>query len=256
MSMHIRKGGKFMKLKKKSGLMGAVIALSAASLVSVGFASWVISQGDSVTPDGTILVDNVENHIHTIDESNSGWLDDLDGDLDPTKNKIVYGASEAALASDGWLKNDGVLGGGDSTESSAMVLKAWYQIKVNNVSASEKLSDVVDSELTTLAVSDLTKYNAAKTNYVGDLPTPKAYIGGSAATADTLVGTAGLIVFELEFKWNATYGTDPYAYWISDAALTANGGDETARRQAAYDWFNGLGTALQGLTYTLTITTK
>ena len=54
MGMHIRKGGKFMKLKKKSGLMGAVIALSAASLVSVGFASWVITQGDTKTSEGSI----------------------------------------------------------------------------------------------------------------------------------------------------------------------------------------------------------
>ena len=60
MGMHIRKGGKFMKLKKKSGLMGAVIALSAASLVSVGFASWVISQGDQKQIDGTVFVEKIE----------------------------------------------------------------------------------------------------------------------------------------------------------------------------------------------------
>ena len=60
MGMHIRKGGKFMKLKKKSGLMGAVIALSAASLVSVGFASWVISQGETESFAGTITVDDVQ----------------------------------------------------------------------------------------------------------------------------------------------------------------------------------------------------
>ena len=55
-----------MKLKKKSGLISAVIALSCASIVSVGFASWVISQGDEKTVNGSISVDTVTTQAYSI----------------------------------------------------------------------------------------------------------------------------------------------------------------------------------------------
>lgn len=240
-----------MKLKKKSGLIGAIVALSCASMISVGFASWVISQGDSTVADGTILVDNVENRIHTIDDANSGWLTALNGSIDNTKNKIVYGASDAALASTGWLKNDGQLGGSD-TASSAMVLTVWYKLKVNNVSDTDKYSDIIDS----VTFADSGDYSSASA-YVGALPTPVPYINGSEANANTLVGEDGIIVFEIEFHWNATYDPDPYVYWTGD--LVGEGktyATEEARRQAAYDWFDGLEDALAGITYSLSIATK
>ena len=242
-----------MKLKKKSGLISAVIALSCASLVSVGFASWVISQGDEAIESGTIVVDNVENRIHTIDDANSGWLTALDGTIDNTKNKIVYGASQAALDSDGWLQNDGKLQG-DNSESSLAVLTAWYKIKIDNVSATDKYSDIIQS----VTFAEPAAYQTIRTaGYVGTFPTPAPYIGGVAADANTLVGTTGEIVYVFEFHWAATYDPDPYVYWISDAALTANGGDETARRTAAFEWFNGLDEALTtSITYNLSIVTK
>ena len=253
MGMHIRKGGKFMKLKKKSGLMGAVIALSAASLVSVGFASWVISQGDDITAEGTILVDKVENRIHLIDDENSGWLTALDGSIDNSKNKIVYGASDDALASEDWLQNDGKLDGTGAENSSKMVLKAWYKIKVTNVTDDDKYSDIIKS----VVFEAPTQYTDAEGDYVGTFPTPKPYIGGVAATAETAVGTAGEIVYEFEFHWASPYDPDPYLYWTGDLVGTGKAyANEEARRQAAYEWFSGLKTALQGISYSCVITTK
>ena len=241
-----------MKLKKKSGLMGAVIALSCASLVSVGFASWIISQGDEAIAEGTILVDEVENRMHLIDDDNSGWLTALNGTIDNTKNRIVYGASEAALESTGWLQNDGKLNG-DDDESSAMVLTAWYKIKVLNVSATDKYSDIIAS----VVFEEPAAYTAASA-YVGAFPTPTPYIGGAEANENTSVGTAGEIVFEFAFEWNETYGDDPFVYW-TDSNLVGEGktyATENARREAAFNWFAGLKTALQGITYSCTITTK
>jgi hypothetical protein len=102
-----------MKLKKKSGLMGAVIALSAASLVSVGFASWVISQGDAATITGTFSVEMVENKSHFITNI-SGESGVFDGTANPktfvipTTNNISFGApavgDRTAYANE-WLQN-------------------------------------------------------------------------------------------------------------------------------------------------------
>ena len=134
-----------MKLKKKSGLIGAVIALSAASLVSVGFASWVISAGVTQDVAGVIEVDNVENSIHTIDAS-SGFLTARNGTVDASKNKIVFGCTQAAIDNTtGWLKNDGTLG--DTSDSSLEVLTVWYKVVVNNVKSGDTVGSVIQSAI-------------------------------------------------------------------------------------------------------------
>ena len=258
MGMHIRKGGKFMKLKKKSGLMGAVIALSAASLVSVGFASWVISQGDTIVADGTILVDNVDNQNHEILDDQSGWVSSKNGGtINNDLNKIVYGASADALSSTGWLKNDGKLQGSE-TQSSAAVLTAWYMIKVNNVKATDKYGDIIQS----VTFEEPANYETARTaGYVGAFPTPKAYIAGEEASSTSVVGADGLIVFEFNFTWGSlTNNGDPFAYWNAKTITVGETeGDyptANARATAAANYFAGLQTALTGVTYSCTITTK
>ena len=55
--------------KKRFNHVGmAVLAmfLSCAGLVSVGFASWIISQGDSATASGTIGADEVNSNINGV----------------------------------------------------------------------------------------------------------------------------------------------------------------------------------------------
>ena len=130
MSMHIRKGGKFMKLKKKSGLMGAVIALSCASLVSVGFASWVISQGSQAQLDGTIIVDEVENQNYQITTS---WVTGFDGTGTAASHNAVYGHPASMTIENAWLTATG-----DVQES----LTFYLRVDVTNAKG-KNVSDVL-----------------------------------------------------------------------------------------------------------------
>ena len=106
-----------MKLKKKSGLISAVIALSCASLVSVGFASWVISQGDSEVVQGTILVDDVSDQSHELTVDSTGV------------NPIAFKA-DAATAGKGWL----------TSTDTGVNLTAVYNITVTNLDSSSKIT--------------------------------------------------------------------------------------------------------------------
>lgn len=89
------------KTNKKSGIIAAVVGLSAVSLVSVGFASWVISVGDTAEVTGSIAVDEV---------SDARFLIEKEAPYAPTVDygtgnaSIVFGAPTVSNA--GWLTND------------------------------------------------------------------------------------------------------------------------------------------------------
>ena len=171
-----------MKLKKKSGLISAVIALSCASIVSVGFASWVISQGDEETVQGTILVDEVSDQSHVLTVSSTGV------------NPIAFKAN-ATTAGKGWLTADAA---GEN-------LVASYGITVTNltdaskISATVKAGKVVDGAF----VEDASSAGYLKANsegLVGALPTPA--ITGSS-TDGTFSGSVALT-----FTWGSHFGGD------------------------------------------------
>ena len=167
MGMHIRKGGKFMKLKKKSGLMGAVIALSAASLISVGFASWVISQGDTQSVNGQIIVDTVDNQSRLIRNATGGKTFEVaygTNKANQAASGICYGWDSTGVTATGeflWLTN--------TDQSKAENLTASVDFYVSNLAEGQeaKLSGSValDSEAVTAA-----KFNAAvSAGYIASL---------------------------------------------------------------------------------------
>ena len=118
-----------MKLKKKSGLISAVVALSCASLVSVGFASWVISQGDQANVTGTFSVESVDNKSHVITNmvGESGTYDGTASPktfVIPASNNISFGAPASRNTYPNvWL---------DNTAGTAEKLSVSFTVTVTN----------------------------------------------------------------------------------------------------------------------------
>ena len=96
---------------KKKSLTMLLTSLLAVSLTGVGFASWIIVQGDEKYADGTVHVEEIENRVVTIDAK---WADN-DGDhvwlggtapdnvVDADDSQLSFGTSNQTKS--GWLRN-------------------------------------------------------------------------------------------------------------------------------------------------------
>ena len=215
-----------MKLKKKSGLISAVIALSCASLVSVGFASWVISQGDDETVQGQILVDEVVDQTHTLTVDATGV------------NPIAFKAN-AATAGKGWL----------TSTDTGVNLSAVYNITVTNLSDSSKISATLkaghlESGSFVEDASSAGYGKAASENLVGALPTPAISV---SASGSNMTGTV-----TVAFTWGSHFnGQNPMDFYNTYDADATYGSKTYA--QDASDSLNLLKTDLTGVYYQLSI---
>ena len=242
-----------MKLKKKSGLMGAVIALSAASLVSVGFASWVITQGDEEVVAGTIQADAVSaNKNYAIE-----FTDGVDGSNNLT-DKIIFGSaafdtSITGLTNYHWLSNDDKLDGANGV-SSAENLTAVCTFTVGEVTSSTS----VTGSGTDLTIADGLGYHVTAeldsddyvttvggvANVLGDLPDPE------------LSFNAGVFTCTITFAWGEHFTVtdsssenhivNPMTYYNSKAVTP-----ELATE--ANTVLTALNTLMNDLSYNLTI---
>lgn len=242
MGMHIRKGGKFMKLKKKSGLMGAVIALSAASLVSVGFASWVISQGDEEVINGNIIVDTVTTEKHEITVTPASGTS-----INFTKPQSVDPAPAY-----NWL---------DETTTTYEALSASFTVsvdKINDASAAAAKAKFTAVLETGKMVGDewvpdtaSTGYLAAATaKYVIELPDASVEVG----TLESKVWTT-TVSFELD--WGDHFdGDNPYIYYNAHKSTDKIEGatPEITYGADAEASLAELHTLLNGVQYRLTLT--
>lgn len=202
-----------MKLKKKSGLIGAVVALSCASLVSVGFAAWVISQGSEENVSGTIVADSVDNQTHQLTLT---WVTDSTGATPLGSNpQVVYGHPATMNTTGAWLTATG-----DKVEALTFYLK----ISCTNVNASNTIASVIPSMPTVTStgggtVSGKTGYAGALTDtLVGALPT--------LSTEATNFDANGSFVAKVQFTWGTAFGTNnPYVYYnalsVTDYAADA-----------------------------------
>ena len=196
-----------MKLKKKSGLISAVIALSCASIVSVGFASWVISQGDEKTVNGSISVDTVTTQAYSISFT-SGVTDGSLNDV------IAFGKADGTTTYH-WLDNN----------TMAENLNASFQFTINGIDAatpSGNSATLSDSGYTLTASLESPAYTAALTdglteggntykNLVGALPTPSLAFAGGTFTCS------------VAFTWGSDFNQqNPYIYFNNKAGTAEN----------------------------------
>lgn len=235
MSMHIRKE-EIMKLRKKSGLISAIIALSCASLVSVGFASWVISQGDAKTVDGSIVVDTVETKQHTITVSPT------------TGTQICFTRPETPESTTySWLSE---------TTTTYENLVATFNVSVANVdgtaaAAKAKFSatlksGTVSGENFDEDASNAGYLGAAAATYVGTLPTP---VVADGSVADGTWSTTVTVTF----TWGAYFGNqNPYYFYNAHKANDIKTGSTTYAADANTA-LTALNTFLSGISYRLSL---
>lgn len=225
-----------MKLKKKSGLISAVIALSCASLVSVGFASWVIAQGAEKEVTGTIHVEQVTDGSHTITATwlQGAALDSAELSGDPV---VSYGSSSNAAT--GWLQNK------DGTPEN---LVFYLKVNVANIADDATFNAKVSSVVMT---ADDGYATAATAKYVGALPALNATGDGNGTIVKgtgAANGTAWEAVYTITFVWGQHFNyQNPYDYYNAKAAA-----DYAADAQES---LSELYSDLNGVGFTLTITT-
>ena len=91
------------RYSKKTGIIAAVVGLSAVSLVSVGFASWVMSGGDEIELAGTIDVDTVEdNRFYIYDKGNLAVSYGTPVHGSSAGNAIVFGIDDDPAVQNAW----------------------------------------------------------------------------------------------------------------------------------------------------------
>ena len=226
-----------MKLKKKSGLISAVIALSCASIVSVGFASWVISQGDEKEVSGSIFVDTVENNAHEMSVTPTTG----------TQINFTRPETPSPAPTYSWLSE---------TTSNYENLVASFTVTVSNISdaaaAKANFSAVLESG--TISGSTFTAsaadagYNAAATaTYVKALPTPVVADGSVSSNVWTTTVT-------VTFEWGAYFDNqNPYYFYNAHKASDIKTGETTYAQDAATA-LGQLNTYLSGISYRLSLT--
>ena len=173
---------------KKKSLAGILSLLICIALIGVGFASWVITAGDTETATGNVTVETVEDKRLSITTT---WEDE--------KSTIVFGqATDTTGVANSWLKA--------SDDIQKEVLSVTLNIVVANMDSNDTISVVFNP-------SDEDKYNAALVS---------KYITGPAVGEEltcTKVST-GNYTCELEFAWGEAFeNKNPYIFFNSNNVL-------------------------------------
>ena len=231
-----------MKLKKKSGLMGAIIALSCASLVSVGFASWVISQGDEKDVSGTIVADSVDNQVHQLTLQ---WVTDASGATPLGSNpQVIYGhpAAEDMTIDGAWLTNT------DAAKVESLVF--YLKVTCTNVNASNTIASVIPNAPVVTSTGGGTPEGKSTAGYAGALADGLVGALPTASTTATNFDANGSFVYKIEFLWGQTAfnGQNPYDYYNANLAATP------AQKEAAATTLGNLNTYLTNANFSLVVT--
>lgn len=224
---------------KKTGIIAAVIGLSAVSLVSVGFASWIISAGDTAALESSISVDTVEDHRYVILNKADLLAGNSSHDYD-----IVFGHPESMNNASAWLKADG---------SKVEHLSFTFDVIVDNMDGSK---GQVSAELAYKNSASQTAYEAAVTNtVVAAKPTP--VVGAKTAVAEGTYAGKFKCTVTVTFGWGSHFGgNNPYTFY------NAKGVNEYVTGSSGPTWgddavtYLGYVATLSSVQFTLTITTS
>ena len=178
---------------KRKTLTLAISVFALLAIISVGFASWIISR-TNFTDDraGTITVDDVK-------EGNLGitaeWVSSTDlNTAIPTGDPVIYYGKPSQIDEDTatWLSN-----GSGTTEN----LKAYLKITVSNTEAfANKQIEV------TVSASNLTELGTEATANYNNAMNKSFKLPENEVIADATRLENGEIILTLEFKWGTDFG--------------------------------------------------
>lgn len=243
-----------MKMRRRKFGIGLKIAslLTTIAVVSVGLASWVITAPTiAATAGGTIKVDTVSTNAVTLTGT---WVSvtesenaiSVGNDLMTEKPVIYYGAPEKTKEG-AWLTND------DTAKEN---LTAWLKVTasvtgtatVSNLTVTFTASNATqfgEAIGASIGAPKFTVWKQSGENYVkGDTTT---YSGTSAAVA--LAGSdVHTYIVKVEFSWGTNFGgQNAYEYFNANEYSAERASDATTK-------LNALQQALNGITYTMTVT--
>lgn len=199
---------------KKTGVIALIAGLSSVTLVSVGFASWIISAGDTAEVTGSISVDEVDDSRYLIEKT---------GTYAPAVSygsgtSIVYGAPNESAT--GWLTNN----------SSAKVnLTATVTFYVANLTDKTKGTDYNIKGSIEATGEHKAAFETAVSDKLVELPVitdnTSFVVDGETTHKSTIGGTEYTftkVTLTLNFKWgtyfgkdaqDATTNTNPYVFY-------------------------------------------
>lgn len=229
------------KTNKKTGIIAAVVGLSAVSLVSVGFASWVMSGGDTGTIEGTIDVDTVDDQRFLIGEKTLTYGNASGKDKGgETATKIVYGIDNSVAQTYNWLTA--------STTSTNKYenLDAKLTFFVANAPTASNISVTFAPKADKATDwSDAVEDHLVAAPTIGELN----ITDGGTKTIQGIEGSCKKVEVSVHFNWGSAFGgNNPYVYYNSTAYSVELSNDAKTKLKA-------LETYLTGMSYVLTITT-
>ena len=243
-----------MKMRRRKFGIGLKIAslLTTIAVVSVGLASWIITAPTiAATAGGTIQVDTVSTNQVTLAGTWVSVTEDenaisVGNDL-TEKPVIYYGQPANPTATYSWLTND------DTAKEN---LTAWLKVTasvtgtatVSNLTVTFTASNATqfgEAIGASIGAPKFTVWKQSGENYVkGDTTT---YSGTSAAVA--LAGSdVHTYIVKVEFSWGTNFdGQNAYEYFNANEYSAERASDATTK-------LNALQQALNGITYTMTVT--
>lgn len=221
---------------KRKTLTLAISVFALLAIISVGFASWVISRGtDEANVAGSISVDTVEDKDLGL---SAKWVDVSGTDAaDPI---ITYGVFERennddfSMETNEWLKTD-------TTKKENLI--AYLKISVENIDA---LADKEISVTLTPIPGTNTVFDTKNNGSLFVLPT----VEPTALTSDKFA--SGSVIIKLEFKWGSTFnGVNPLAKTAPWA-----GKYDSAKATIARNALVDLEEALKDVRYTVVVSAQ
>lgn len=216
---------------KRKTLTLAISVFALLAIISVGFASWVITRQDQTAPvEGSITVDNVTDNNLGISYE---WVTDINGNTKLEGNpQIVFGkpASQDDISSAiaEWLSPS------DKTEN----LHAYLKISVANTAK-------LDSKTVTISFKAVKTVDQQET----EIASNEYFTLPDATQVVNFDGKASIVV-DLAFAWGQKFGkVNPL-----NVAAPWTGSYTPSNADLANAALSGLYDALNGVTYKVTIT--
>lgn len=228
----------------KGSITLGIASLSLLSLASIGFATWVISGGDTKTAEGTIEVDAVSDNLYAIEIGTTPWSGNK------AKGSIKYGCDDTTLTStSAWLS-------ADNTESLTETLTFTVKNAYKTTDASSSLNDGYDISFTLADTSESGLYSTAKeAGLVGELPSTTN--GGITNISPTQkVGTRDAeYTVTITFTWGSTFGKQNPAKYAESKAAESESYWDLSNKSSFASQLNEV-YKLNSCTFKLTITTS